>query len=112
MDSGASTIRICHTIIQQAIIDGASEAVVEPQKENVSVRYWVNGKETVVMDLPKYVHESVIARFKQMADIDDTETELTQRGEIPILWEGQNYLIQVLCQLAEHGEKVSMTIVR
>lgn len=105
-------IRITHTVIQQAIRDNASDISLEPAKFGISVRYKVNGSLRDVMQLPKYIQEPLISRFKIMGDLDHTRHNMHQSGHIPVHWGDKDYMLFISCDPAEHGEMVEIRITR
>ena len=84
----APIIRIAFTIIQQAITDGATEIRLDPaepvkrvvlgDQTGLHISYKVNGDLHEVMPLPDYVREPLTERFKLMADIDPTRSDIGQ----------------------------------
>jgi type IV pilus assembly protein PilB len=58
----APIIRIAHTIIQQAVKDGASDIHVEPSHRNLRVRFRIDGVLHEIMTLPKHIHPPRVSR--------------------------------------------------
>ncbi len=106
----APIIRIAYTIIQRAIVDGASDIHVEPDKRGVRVRYRIDGVLHEVMPLPKYIDKPLISRFKIMADMNIAERRVPQDGRIPIRWDNKDFDLRVSCLPTVHGEKIVMRI--
>lgn len=106
----APIIRIAYTIVQRAIVDGASDIHVEPDRRNVRVRYRIDGVLHEVMPLPKYIDKPLISRFKIMSDMNIAERRVPQDGRIPIRWDNKDYDLRVSCLPTVHGEKIVMRI--
>lgn len=106
----APIIRIAYTIVQRAIVDGASDIHVEPDRRGVRVRYRIDGVLHEVMPLPKYIDKPLISRFKIMSDMNIAERRVPQDGRIPIRWDNKDYDLRVSCLPTVHGEKIVMRI--
>ena len=106
----APIIRIAHTVILQAIRDGASDIHVEPDRRGVRVRYRIDGVLHETMSVPKYIQAPLISRLKIMAEMNIAERRIPQDGRIPIRHEGKDYDMRVSCLPTIHGEKIVMRI--
>ncbi|MDO8684613.1 MAG: ATPase, T2SS/T4P/T4SS family [Armatimonadota bacterium] len=106
----APIIRIAHTIILQAIRDGASDIHVEPDRRGVRVRYRIDGVLHETMSVPKYIQAPLISRLKIMAEMNIAERRIPQDGRIPITHEKKDYDMRVSCLPTIFGEKIVMRI--
>lgn len=117
--TASPTVRISHTIIQQAIIDGASEIHVEPRADHVAISFRlparfaheIDGALHEVMKLPGHVHPKLIARYKFMADMNVEERSVPQNGHIAISYNGRDYDLPVSSQPTPGGERLIMGVV-
>ena len=103
-------IRIAHAIIQQAVIQGASDIHIEPQVRNVRIRYRVDGVLHEVMQLPKMIHPPLSSRYKIMADMNIAERRVPQDGRIGISFQNKDFDLRVSCLPTQFGEKIVMRI--
>jgi type IV pilus assembly protein PilB len=78
----APIIDLVDLVVQRAIKSKASDIHVEPTERGVLIRHRLDGLLKEVMDLPKWVHEGLIARLKIMAGMDIAENRLPQDGRI------------------------------
>ena len=106
----APIVRLAYSIIQLAIKDGASDIHIEPQRDNVRVRYRIDGVLHEVMPLPKYVDKPLTSRFKIMSDMNIAEKRAPQDGRIGIMLDKKDYDLRVSCLPTVHGEKIVMRI--
>lgn len=106
----APIVRLAYSIIQLAIKDGASDIHIEPQRDNVRVRYRIDGVLHEVMPLPKYVDKPLTSRFKIMSDMNIAERRAPQDGRIGIMLEKKDYDLRVSCLPTVYGEKIVMRI--
>ena len=80
----APIIDLVDLIIRSALKSRASDIHIEPTETTVIVRHRLDGLLKEVMDLPKWVHEGLVARMKIMAGMDIAEKRLPQDGRIRV----------------------------
>jgi type IV pilus assembly protein PilB len=78
----APIIDLVDLIIKGALKSKASDIHIEPADSSVIVRHRLDGLLKEVMDLPKWVHEGLVARLKIMGGMDIAEKRLPQDGRI------------------------------
>jgi type IV pilus assembly protein PilB len=78
----APIIDLVDLVIKSALKSKASDIHIEPTDSNVIVRHRLDGLLKEVMDLPKWVHEGLVARMKIMGGMDIAEKRLPQDGRI------------------------------
>jgi type IV pilus assembly protein PilB len=78
----APIIDLVDLIVKSAIKSKASDIHIEPMEKGVLVRHRLDGLLKEVMDLPKWVHEGLIARLKILAKMDIAEKRLPQDGRL------------------------------
>ena len=78
----APIIDLVDLVIKSALKSRASDIHIEPTENNVVVRHRLDGLLKEVMDLPKWVHEGLVARLKIMGGMDIAEKRLPQDGRI------------------------------
>jgi type IV pilus assembly protein PilB len=78
----APIIDLVDLVVKSAISSRASDIHVEPMEKGVMIRQRLDGLLKEVMDLPKWVHEGLIARLKIMAGMDIAEKRLPQDGRL------------------------------
>jgi len=97
--------------VRSAIRSHASDVHIEPLEKGVLVRHRLDGLLKEVMDLPKWVHEGLIARLKIMGGMDIAEKRLPQDGRIRVTTEDEtevNFRMSTLRTL--YGEKVVLRV--
>ena len=78
----APIIDLVDLVIKSALKSRASDIHIEPTESNVVVRHRLDGLLKEVMDLPKWVHEGLVARIKIMGGMDIAEKRLPQDGRV------------------------------
>ncbi|MBX3117821.1 MAG: Flp pilus assembly complex ATPase component TadA [Fimbriimonadaceae bacterium] len=110
MAEQAPIIRLANALIQQAILDRASDIHVEPQHRAVRVRYRVDGVLAEAMMLPKNLQAPLVSRLKIMADMNIAERRVPQDGRIEVRHAGRDFDLRVSTVPTPFGEKVVMRI--
>jgi type IV pilus assembly protein PilB len=70
------------TIIKHAIEEDSSDIHIEPTREDIRVRYRVDGELYTSVRLPKYMHNSIVTRIKVMAGLKIDENRIPQDGRV------------------------------
>ena len=109
-DDPEAIVRISHTIIQQAIQDHASEIMVEPRAEDVTILFRRKGVIEEKMKLPAANRGPLIARYKQMADLDPDQQDQPQAGRVAISHAGRDYDLDARSEPAPTGERIVIAI--
>jgi type IV pilus assembly protein PilB len=107
----APIIDLVDLVVKSAIKSKASDIHVEPMEKGVLIRHRLDGLLKEVMDLPKWVHEGLIARLKIMAGMDIAEKRLPQDGRLRSTSEdGSDVDFRVSTLRTLYGEKVVMRV--
>ncbi|WP_250646201.1 GspE/PulE family protein [Microbacterium tenebrionis] len=105
-DDEAPIIRFVNLIISQAVMDRASDIHIEPGREDLRVRYRIDGVLTEVQRVPRNMVAGVISRLKVMAELDIGERRKPQDGRISIMHGGRTVDLRVATLPTVWGEKV------
>jgi type IV pilus assembly protein PilB len=107
----APIIDLVDLVVNSAITSRASDVHIEPMEKGVLVRHRLDGILKEVMDLPKWVHEGLVARMKIMAGMDIAEKRLPQDGRLRVKTEdGKDVDFRVSTLRTMHGEKIVMRV--
>jgi type IV pilus assembly protein PilB len=107
----APIIDLVDLVVNSAITSRASDVHIEPAEKGVLVRHRLDGILKEVMDLPKWVHEGLVARLKIMAGMDIAEKRLPQDGRLRIKTEdGKDVDFRVSSMRTMHGEKIVLRV--
>ena len=102
----APIIRFVNLIISQAITDRASDIHIEPMRDDLRVRYRIDGVLTTVQVVPRSMIPGVISRLKVMAELDIGERRRPQDGRISVSHSGRTVDLRVATLPTVWGEKV------
>ena len=107
----APIIDLVDLVVNSAITSRASDVHIEPQEKGVLVRHRLDGLLKEVMDLPKWVHEGLVARMKIMAGMDIAEKRLPQDGRLRVKQEdGRDVDFRVSTLRTLYGEKIVLRV--
>jgi type IV pilus assembly protein PilB len=107
----APIIDLVDLVVNSAITSRASDVHIEPMEKGVLVRHRLDGILKEVMDLPKWVHEGLVARMKIMGGMDIAEKRLPQDGRLRVKTEdGKDVDFRVSTLRTMHGEKIVMRV--
>jgi type IV pilus assembly protein PilB len=107
----APIIDLVDLVINSSITSRASDVHIEPMEKGVLVRHRLDGILKEVMDLPKWVHEGLVARMKIMGGMDIAEKRVPQDGRIRIKTEeGSEVDFRVSTLRTLHGEKIVLRV--
>jgi type IV pilus assembly protein PilB len=107
----APIIDLVDLVVNSAITSRASDVHIEPQEKGVLVRHRLDGLLKEVMDLPKWVHEGLVARMKIMAGMDIAEKRLPQDGRLRIKTDdGKDVDFRVSTLRTLYGEKIVLRV--
>lgn len=106
----APVIRLANLIVNQAVADKASDIHIEPRKEEVVVRYRIDGIMVEVMRLPRKISNALTSRFKIIANMDIAEKRAPQDNRISAVINGKPFDFRVSTLPVIHGEKIVMRV--
>lgn len=102
--------KMVSAIIKHAIDENVSDIHIEPTREDVRVRYRVDGELYTSTRLPKYMHESIVTRIKVMASLKIDENRIPQDGRIRLNVNNHFYDFRISIIPISDGEKIVMRI--
>lgn len=106
MVEDAPIVRLANLIISQAIQMRVSDIHIEPQENDVKVRYRIDGVLRDHMHTPKYAQAALISRLKIIADLDITQRRVPQDGRINMNFNGHRVDMRVSTLPTIFGENV------
>jgi type IV pilus assembly protein PilB len=78
----APIVRYVNSLIEQAVMNRASDLHLEPTEDDMRVRYRIDGVLHEVDLVPRGVMNALISRIKIMSGVDITEKRVPQNGRI------------------------------
>jgi type IV pilus assembly protein PilB len=109
-ESDAPVIKLVHSLVAQAVAQGASDIHVNPEEGDTRVLYRVDGVLFPAATIKRRMAMSVVSRIKIMAELDISERRVPQDGRFALTLEGRRVDIRVVTLPLVHGESVVMRI--
>jgi len=103
-------VRYVQQMIMEAFRLRASDIHIEPGKQDVKVRYRVDGVMQLMPTPPKRAQPAITSRLKLMAGMDISERRVPQDGRIKMTVTGKVIDLRVSSLPAVHGESMVMRI--
>lgn len=106
----APVTKIVATVLRYAVDGRASDIHIEPTREELRVRFRVDGVMHQSLTLPKNVERAVVARIKVLASLKLDERRKPQDGRFSATIDNNRIDFRVSTFPTYHGEKVVMRI--
>ena len=109
-DQDAPIIKLVHSIIAQAVHQGASDIHINPEEGDTRVMFRVDGVLHPAATVRRRMAAGMVSRIKIMADLDISERRAPQDGRLALSVEGRRIDIRVVTLPLVHGEGAVMRI--
>ncbi len=109
-DRDAPIIKLVHSIIAQAVQQGASDIHISPEEGDAKVLFRVDGVLAPAATIKRRMIPGVVSRIKIMGDLDIAEKRVPQDGRFALTVEGRRVDIRVVSLPLVHGEAVVLRI--
>jgi type IV pilus assembly protein PilB len=106
----APIVKLVNAVLSDAARAGVSDVHVEPQRNELRIRYRVDGLLRDVMTVPKGATAAVTSRIKIISGLDIAERRRPQDGRTRLEVDGMPIDVRVSTLPTMHGEKVVMRL--
>ncbi|MFC1568902.1 GspE/PulE family protein [bacterium] len=111
MTEEAPVVKMTSMILNQAVIEGASDIHISPEENQLRVRIRVDGLLRDSFNLPKHLQHAIISRIKVLSHLDIAEQRVPQDGQLGLrLKDGRAVAIRVSTLPVNHGEDLVLRI--
>ncbi|HTD49348.1 MAG TPA: GspE/PulE family protein [Acidimicrobiia bacterium] len=110
VDENAPVVKIVNVILEQAVLDRASDVHIEPMGDTVRVRVRTDGALHQITTLPGPMGPSLISRIKVMSDMNIVERRRPQDGQMAVTIGTRDLDVRVSTMPTAFGEKCVMRI--
>ncbi len=112
MSEDASVIRLVNQVLQQAINDRATDIHVEMFREELNLRYRVDGilYDASAPETIKHLYPAIISRIKVMSGLDIIERRIPQDGRAKVRIGPKEYELRISIMPALYGENIVIRI--
>jgi type IV pilus assembly protein PilB len=109
-DGDAPVIKLVHSIIAQAVQQGASDIHVNPEEGDTRVLFRVDGVLFPAATVPRRMAAGMVSRIKIMADLDISERRAPQDGRLALNVDGRRIDIRAVTLPLVFGEGAVLRI--
>ncbi len=109
-DQDAPVIKLVHSIIAQAVQQGASDIHINPEEADTRVLLRIDGMLYPAATVRRRMATGMVSRIKIMADLDISERRAPQDGRLALNVEGRRIDIRVVTLPLVNGEGAVMRI--
>lgn len=106
----APIVRYVNNLIEQAVMNRASDLHLEPTEDDMRVRYRIDGVLHEVDVVPRGVMAALTSRIKIMSGVDITEKRVPQNGRITVLIRGRSVDLRTATLPTVWGEKIVLRV--
>lgn len=94
-EEGVQVVKIVNLLINQAIVEGASDIHIEPLEKYLRLRYRIDGELKEKNPIPLQLRAQIISRLKIMSGMDIAEKRKPQDGRFQIRFQGREVDLRV-----------------
>jgi type II secretory ATPase GspE/PulE/Tfp pilus assembly ATPase PilB-like protein len=109
LDADGSLMLLANDLLYKAFEMRCSDFNVEPDKEQVVLRYLVNRETIKEMQLPKDVHSELVFCYKALAGLNIQQSDRPQDKKATIPIGGKDIVIRVTAIPGEYGETIAVS---
>jgi type IV pilus assembly protein PilB len=106
----APVIKLVYSILAQAVGDGASDVHLEPEEDEMRIRFRVDGVLKEAAQVPRRMTGAVISRIKIMSELDIAEKRMPQDGRVSVAVDGRRVDLRVTTLPTQRGEGATIRI--
>ncbi len=110
MAEEAPIIKLVNSILTQAVQEGSSDIHLSPEKDNIEIRFRVDGKLHHVPAPPKGMFLSMISRLKILAGLDISISRIPQDGRFTAIVSNKEINIRVSSMPTVYGENMVLRL--
>lgn len=103
-------IKIVNVIIEKAITSNASDIHIEPNFNNIIIRFRIDGIMRKIVELPKPILPAIAARIKILADLKIDEHMVPQDGRFQFNYNEQAIAVRVSIIPTLYGPKTALRL--
>lgn len=108
--ASAPIVKLLQTIIENAIIQKASDIHIEPEQDDVRVRYRIDGDLVEVMNLGRNTLTGLTTRVKIIGRMNIAEKRIPQDGRVEMRSSGKDIDMRISTLPTIYGEKTVIRI--
>jgi type IV pilus assembly protein PilB len=103
-------IKLVNMMVMEAVHKRASDIHIEPEEEDLKVRFRIDGMLHEQIAPPKHFHSAIISRIKILVNLDIAERRKPQDGRFQMKMENKQIDIRVSSVPTIYGENIVMRL--
>lgn len=103
-------VRLLNAIVLQAVLRGASDINIRPERTKVSVYYRIDGHMLLVRTLSRGLLPALVSRVKITGQMDIAERRMPQDGHARVVRSGKQIDLRISVIPTIHGESVVIRV--
>jgi type IV pilus assembly protein PilB len=103
-------VNLVSSILRHAVRDGATDIHIEPEPDDVMVRFRVDGVLSLALSFPSKLQQSVTAMLKVLANLNIAEKRVPQDGHFSVKLHDEKINFRVAFMPTAYGEKVVLRL--
>lgn len=107
--AGAPAVKALDLIIDEAVKCRASDIHIEPEEDNLRLRYRIDGSLHEIMNLPLSAHQPIISRIKILAGMNIADRR-PQDGQFSVRLRNKEIDIRVATVTGAYGEMATLRL--
>ena len=109
-ENSSPAVKLIDRIIENAVRNKVSDIHIEPQKNNIVIRYRIDGRLKKQFEAPKEPLNSMVTRIKLLSGMDISERRIPQDGKILSEIDGKEIDLRVSILPSINGENLVIRI--
>jgi type IV pilus assembly protein PilB len=109
-EGDAPIIKLVHSVVAQAVAQGASDIHINPEEGDTRVLFRIDGVLAPAATIKRSMAMGVVSRIKIMGDLDISERRVPQDGRFALTLDGRRVDIRVVTLPLAYGEGAVMRI--
>ena len=106
IEETAPAAKIVQSLYKRAVREKASDIHIEPEEDQVTIRFRIDGILRKIISLPKEIHPAIVSRIKILSNLKIDETRLPQDGRFQTVIDGAEVDFRISTLPTVNGEKV------
>jgi type IV pilus assembly protein PilB len=110
MAEKAPVVELANSIISQAVLEGASDIHISPQKDYIRLRFRIDGRLHEVLSPPRQLFLPLVSRLKILAHMDIAISRKAQDGRFNVKMKNRDINVRASTIPSIYGENVVLRL--
>jgi len=106
----APVVKLVYSILGQAVDEGVSDIHFEPERDDMRVRFRIDGVLHEAAHVPRRMVSAVVSRIKIMSELDIAEKRVPQDGRVGVTVDERRVDLRVTTLPTQRGEGATIRI--